>query len=225
MESKLRTQSERLFYYSKSADKKPGKGANEYTTDVGKYDNLSNIKDWRKILSNFYVSPFTWKGKKWNSVEHAFQGTKIALVDPTKGNWFTLDSGNKIGQGDGLEARKNRKLVFLGPKDLEKWDSMKSGIMEDILHAKFSQVPLAKKVLLETGDAELWHSPGRAPAERQYELESVRDRLKSKEKQKISTIKRSRSPSPKRKRSPSPKRKIEKLSDYENVLNLSDFEE
>jgi hypothetical protein len=70
-----------------------------------------------------------------------------------------------------------RKMVFLEPKDLKKWNIMKSEIMEDILYAKFSQVPLAGKVLYFTENAELWHSPGRAKAERQFEIESVRKRL------------------------------------------------
>jgi len=173
----METTSDRLFYYSKSRDAKPGKGANEYTTDINRYKKLSDVKDWRKILSNFYVDPFKWNGRTWNSVEHAFQSAKIKLVDPVKAEKFTLDSGSELGQGDGLAARMQRKMVFLGPKELKKWDSIKSDVMEDILYAKFTQVPLAAKVLMETGDAELWHSPGRAKAERQFELERVRDRL------------------------------------------------
>jgi hypothetical protein len=39
--------------------------------------------------------------------------------------------------------------------------------MESILYEKYTQVPLAGIVLMETDDAELWHSPGRAKAERQ----------------------------------------------------------
>jgi predicted NAD-dependent protein-ADP-ribosyltransferase YbiA (DUF1768 family) len=169
--------SDKLFYYSKSKDVYPGLGVNEYVKDPNLYKGLSKYKDWRKVLSNFYVAPFVYKNRTWNSVEHAFQSEKINLVDPEKAEWFTLDSGHKIGQGDGLEARKNRKLVLLGPKELKHWNKIKSDIMEEILYEKFIQVPLAGRVLLETENAELWHSPGRAKAERQTELENVRDKL------------------------------------------------
>jgi predicted NAD-dependent protein-ADP-ribosyltransferase YbiA (DUF1768 family) len=168
---------DKLFYYSKSRDLAPGKGVNEYVEDPSQYKILSKVKDWRKILSNFYVSPFTWNGRTWNSVEHAFQGSKIALVDPEKGEWFTLESGHTIGQGNGEEARKNRKLVMLNQRKLKEWNEIKSNTMESILYEKFTQVPLAGRVLYETSDAELWHSPGRAKAERQWEMEKARDKL------------------------------------------------
>jgi len=215
----MEPQAERLFYYSKSRDVKPGKGANEFSSDPNQYKTLLGVKDWRKILSNFYVSPFKWNGRRWNSVEHAFQSAKINLVDPRKAETFTLDSGSELGRADGLAARMQRKMVFLGPKELKKWDSIKSDVMEDILYAKYTQVPLAARVLLATGDAELWHSPGRAKAERQYELERVRDRLledtplnvissimnpdKPLKKRKMSSPRKSRSKSSSRSKSPS----------------------
>ncbi len=169
--------SDKLFYYSKSKDLLPGEGVNEYVSDPEPYKKLSKINDWRKVLSNFYLSPFVYDGHTWNSVEHAFQSRKIEIVDPEKAFWFTKDSGHRIGQGNGEEARKNRKLIILSDEELKKWFEMRSKIMEDILYAKFSQVPIAAKVLIATDDAELWHSPGRAKPERQIELENTRDRL------------------------------------------------
>jgi predicted NAD-dependent protein-ADP-ribosyltransferase YbiA (DUF1768 family) len=162
-----------LYFYSKSADKVPGKGANEHVSDPKKYSELKNISHWRKILSNFYVSPFTFDGYTYNSVEHAFQGIKIGMFNKEKGLWFTIESGHEIGQGDGLIARKNRKLIVLSDSQLREWGMKKNDIMEKILYAKFTQVSLAKQVLLETKDAILLHST-RGPAERQYILEKVR---------------------------------------------------
>jgi hypothetical protein len=259
MERKSPPKSDKLFYYSKSRDVVSGKGTNEYVSDPKKYQNLSEFKDWRKVLSNFYVAPFEWNGRRWNSVEHAFQGSKIGLVDPVKGDWFSLDSGNKIGQGDGLVARQNRKLVVLSPAELKLWDSMKSDTMKSILYAKFTQVPLAGRILFETGDAQLWHSPGRAKAERQYELEAVRDMLiqdtdmsilskifKSTKKQtspksvKSKAVKSKTPPKfivaesfeelyekekeKEKEKGKGKKKSSPKLSKYEEVLNLSDFE-
>lgn len=136
---------DKLFYFSKSQDKPVGKGVNEFCNDPNKYTELNNIKDWRKILSNFYIAPFIYKNKKWNTVEHAFQAEKINLVDSDKAHLFSIDSQNEIGLGDGLIARKNRKLVILNGDKLKLWDSIKNGIMENILYAKFSQNELPKK--------------------------------------------------------------------------------
>jgi predicted NAD-dependent protein-ADP-ribosyltransferase YbiA (DUF1768 family) len=69
--------SDTLFFFSKSADKLAGKGTNESVNCTKDYDELNKIKDWRKILSNLYFSPFTYQGKTYNSAEHAFQGKKL----------------------------------------------------------------------------------------------------------------------------------------------------
>lgn len=170
---------DQLFFYSKSANKPAGKGTNELVSEYSKYRELNEVKDWRKVLSNFYVSQFVYDGKTYNSVEHAFQGKKIQLVDEDKANWFTVDSKHPIGLGDGNDARKNRKLVMLSEKTLKEWNDIKHNIMKDILMAKFSQVPLAKKVLLLTKDAKLLHGTRGIPITRQMELEYVRSQLET----------------------------------------------
>jgi ribA/ribD-fused uncharacterized protein len=168
---------DKLFYFSKSSNKLVGQGINEYVKDPNIYSELNKIKDWRKILSNFYVAPFTYDNKTWNTVEHAFQSKKIELVDKEKAYQFCLESKHEIGLGDGLIARKNRKLVLLNSDKIKEWDNIKSSIMEEIMYAKFSQNELPKKVLLGTLNAELWHAGAREKPSRQYELENVRKRL------------------------------------------------
>jgi predicted NAD-dependent protein-ADP-ribosyltransferase YbiA (DUF1768 family) len=118
-----------------------------------------------------------WENRTWNSVEHAFQASKIKLVNPEKFEWFTLESGHEIGKGDGLVARKNRKLIILNHRQLCQWNEIKSKILEEILYAKFSQVELAHQVLTLTRNAVLLHST-RGPAIRQIELERVREKIK-----------------------------------------------
>ena len=170
---------DQLFYYSKSEDKPAGKGTNEIAVDYNIYKELNKIKDWRKILSNFYISEFTYDNKIYNSVEHAFQAKKIELVDKDKADWFCKNSGHIIGIGDGLTARKNRKLVILTSENLQIWNNIKHKIMEDILFAKFTQVPIAKQVLLLTQNAILLHGTKGIPITRQYELENVRNKIKN----------------------------------------------
>jgi len=166
--------SDRLFFYSKSADKKPGKGANEWVSDPEKYRSLAAIPDWRKMLSNFDVNPFVFEGKTYRTIEHVFQSKKIALVDPVKADYFTVESGHSIGQGDGVVAQKNRKLVILGKKELDTWFQMSQHVMESAARAKYSQCPEAMVVLISTGDAELWHVVSRKKPVRFEHLERIR---------------------------------------------------
>jgi len=161
-------------FYSKSADKKPGKGANEFVSSPEKYTELSKIKDWRKVLSNFHVSPFVFDGKTYNTIEHVFQSKKIALVDPIKADFFTLESGHEIGHGDGLVAQKHRKVVLLKKPDLDRWFQISGDVMERAAIAKFAQCPEAMNVLKLTGDAELWHIVSRKKPVRFFHLEKIR---------------------------------------------------
>jgi predicted NAD-dependent protein-ADP-ribosyltransferase YbiA (DUF1768 family) len=140
------------------------------------YDELNKIHDWRRILSNLYSHEFIYDDKIYNSVEHAFQSKKIEIVD--KAYWFCKNSGNDIGMGDGLIARKNRKLIILKPEELIIWNNIKNQIMYKILLAKFTQIPIAKQVLLLTHDAILLHGAKGIPICRQIELEKVRNELK-----------------------------------------------
>ena len=75
------TESDKLCYYSKSKHVDAGSGCNEFVGNISKYSELNKIKDWRRILSNFYVEPFEYEGNIYNSVEHAFQSCKIRLAN------------------------------------------------------------------------------------------------------------------------------------------------
>ena len=167
-----------LFYYSKSANKLAGKGVNEEVLNYKIYDELNKIKDWRKILSNLYIHEFIYEDKTYNSVEHVFQSKKIEIVDKEKAYWFCKNSGNDIGMGDGFIARKNRKLIILKPEELIIWNNIKYQVMYEILLAKFTQISIAKKVLLLTHNAILLHGARGIPICRQIELEQVRNELK-----------------------------------------------
>ena len=69
--------SDKFFFYSKSADKKPGKGTNEYVKNPNDNKDLETIPEWRKCLSNFYITPFELDDEIWNSVEHYFHAVKF----------------------------------------------------------------------------------------------------------------------------------------------------
>lgn len=166
-----------LYFYSGSSDKLPGKGVNEYVSNINNYKELANIKDWRKILSNFYEFPFIYKEKIYNTVEHAFQSEKIRLMDDKLADTFALDSDSSLSKGSGENARNNRKLVILSKDKLIMWDNIKNKVLRDILYEKFTQCDICKKVLLDTRKAELWHGAPRVAKSRQYDLEHIRSLL------------------------------------------------
>jgi hypothetical protein len=172
---------DKLNYYSKSADKLAGKGANEYAFDLSVYAELNKIPNWRKKLSNFAPDAVTLlvDGEYWHfrTPEHAFQSAKIYLVDRVAARLFTF-GGGEIGDGDGSIAQKNRKLVRL-PEDMVKiWDTRKGEVMCQITRARAEQNPSYAKVLLLTMNAELWHTVPRKAAVRQEWLEKIRDEIR-----------------------------------------------
>jgi predicted NAD-dependent protein-ADP-ribosyltransferase YbiA (DUF1768 family) len=169
---------DKLFYYSKSKDARVGRGANEYVFDKSTYTRLGEIKDWRQILSNFYVEPFTFKGKNYNTVEHAFQCEKIKIANPAKAHYFTLDSDHEIGKGDGSIAQKNRKLVKLNDEQIKFWNKNKDSIMIDITRERIRQSDRYRTTLLATLNSELWHIRPRKPAIRNKYLEELREEFK-----------------------------------------------
>ena len=142
-----------LAFYSKSRDVHAGKGASECVETPELYSELNSIADWRKVLSNFHVStqPFIFNQKTYRTIEHAFQASKIALVDPVKADAFSMESGSVLSvNGTGLDAQKQRKMVLLSKEKLEEWDNIKDAVMRDASISKYSVCELSQKVLKAT---------------------------------------------------------------------------
>ena len=160
-------------FYSKSKDASPGKGCGETIPDdmIDSYNNLGNIKDWRKILSNFWEAPFTCDGLKWLSVEHYYQGSKFK-----EENWdfyykFSLNSGGEISKSPALaKAAGGKSGKYKGHQIRPTWMEVDKSFfttcrckteMEQAQYEKFIQNDVAKNVLKATRDAELMHIVGR----------------------------------------------------------------
>jgi ribA/ribD-fused uncharacterized protein len=93
-------------------------------------------------LSNFHIEPFTYKGVAWPSSENAYQAMK---APPNKWESFSKMTPR--------EAKDNGQVVSGFIK--ASWDLSRYYIMRDILRVKFSECPIAREVLLGTGNAHL----------------------------------------------------------------------
>jgi predicted NAD-dependent protein-ADP-ribosyltransferase YbiA (DUF1768 family) len=175
---KMSSSNDKLFFYSRSKHVNAGQGACEVVADPAQYAELNRIKDWRRVLSNFHVSPFVYKGHTYNSIEHVFQAEKIRLMNPDIALRFTMESGDEIGMGDGAMAQKHRKIVLLPKPQLAVWDAMKENVMAEAAAAKYAQCPEAAKILKATKEAQLWHLIQRSSNHIRFEhLEEIRRSL------------------------------------------------
>lgn len=94
------------------------------------------------FLSNFYYADVVLDGVEYPTIEHAFQAAKT--LDPEERQKL-LESGSP-----GAAKRLGREV-----KMREDWDSIKFGIMEDLIRQKFTRYPDLRQLLLDTGDAEI----------------------------------------------------------------------
>ena len=94
-----------------------------------------------RFLSNFWNAPIEYDGIVYSSNEAAFQAQKC------------LDINEKL-RFVGLAPDKAKELgreICLRPD----WESVKLGVMEDIVRAKFTQNPALAELLLATGNRPL----------------------------------------------------------------------
>lgn len=166
-----------LRFSSRSAGKRPGAGAGESVADVSAYAELATFQNWRRRLSNFDVADFVYNGRTYRTIEHAFQAAKIELQDPTAAFTFAKESGSELALGDGLAARKARKIVVLTRDNVEKWNGVSAATMASIAATKYAQNEDARRVLAATNNAQLWHVAPRTPAVRFVHLEHIRSLL------------------------------------------------
>lgn len=197
-----------FMFYSKSADKKPGRGNGESISaeKILEFNELAKMKNWRKTLSNFYMKPkrdgdvqvlFELDGLKWASVEHYYHANKFKKNNPDYYRLFSIDSGSQImddpkkalgagGKTGKVAGKKFRPKEVVMDEDF--FDNKNNErIMEKGQQAKYEQNEMAKAVLLATKDAKLLHYvASRKPKDQRpppvvfYDTMRIRDRLKKK---------------------------------------------
>jgi len=149
------------------------------TIDTNNKINIYAGTNENKILSNLADRPFTVAGENYQTVEAAYQASKIAYAPASEHN---LKIGDKLETKiSGFEAKKLGSQI----QGLEtaKWDKDSSGIMKGLLLESFKQNPEALKALLATGNAQLTHTQdtGKWKTEFPKLLMEVREELKPKE--------------------------------------------
>lgn len=98
---------------------------------------INSFRNEYYFLSNFYISPVTYKGVTYSNNESAFQSAKTLNKEIRK--LFETTTPN--------EAKKLGRVVSLRPD----WDRVKYRIMYEIVLAKFTQNKELKEKLLSTG--------------------------------------------------------------------------
>lgn len=156
-----------FMFYEKSADKKPpgtGSGEKIGKQDLLQFTDLQIVTNWRRMLDDEYVVPFTFDGKQWQTVEHYYQASKFKKGFPDFYAMFSLDSESefcndvKKGKTAGGKMGKYRKelgfeKVSLDPDFYGGRDRVERA---NALTAKFEN-PQLRKVLLATKKAKLLH--------------------------------------------------------------------
>ena len=165
------------FYYKSDGKPYPGKGAGEKIPkdEISDFAELARIKDWRKKLSNLWDGNIIeLDGKKWQSVEHYYQGSKFKKNNYEYYKQFSLDSGSELSKdatlakSAGSKTGKHKTKQFRDPKikmdpDFEK---IKDKELIQAQTAKFNQHPELKNMLTKTGNARLVHySRGSEPVD------------------------------------------------------------
>eukprot|EP01120_Amphizonella_sp_Union-15-10_P003926 TRINITY_DN1438_c0_g1_i1.p1 TRINITY_DN1438_c0_g1~~TRINITY_DN1438_c0_g1_i1.p1 ORF type:complete len:162 (+),score=44.01 TRINITY_DN1438_c0_g1_i1:45-488(+) len=95
-------------------------------------------------FSNYFERTITIEGKDWPSSEHFFQAQKFTSLDYQE----EIRKAPSPGQSKVLGYAKR-------PDFRSDWGSVKDNIMKKGVLAKFTQHEDLKKILLETGDAEI----------------------------------------------------------------------
>ena len=156
-----------FMFYEKSADKKPpgtGSGEKIGKQDLLQFTDLQIVTNWRRMLDDEYVSPFSFDGKQCQTVEHYYQASKFKKGFPDFYVRFSLDSESEIcndvkkAKAAGGKMGKYRKelgfeKVSLDPDFYGGRDNVERA---NALMAKFEN-PQLRKVLIGTKKAKLLH--------------------------------------------------------------------
>jgi len=172
-------------YYQKSSNSQPGKGSGEKINpqDRKNFIKLSKHKDWRRKLSNLYISSFTLDNKQWSSIEHYVQAMRFKNVRPDIYDLFSLDSDSDLAK----DSRMAKIVGETGKYKLERYFSSatrqdadykdnRQYYMYNAMDAKFKN-PELNEILRDTLNAKLQIYVPRNPAKVSSVLMKLRNNI------------------------------------------------
>tara|TARA_B100001758_G_scaffold247874_1_gene267971 strand:- start:9082 stop:10878 length:1797 start_codon:yes stop_codon:yes gene_type:complete len=127
-------------------------------------NGLVQDKSWREKLCDNYIKPdgrFKLGDKEWSSVNHYVTSQELKQRDPAKSDKLSITSGSILSK---------KTIPYM---DLDNNDRYSA------VFAKFSQNPLLKDLLMQTGDANLYMYVTGKPPVRLLSHEKVRNILQN----------------------------------------------
>jgi predicted NAD-dependent protein-ADP-ribosyltransferase YbiA (DUF1768 family) len=179
------------FYEKSSNDRVPGKGSGESIPKeaVLDFSDLNSISNWRRKLDDFWVEPdktFVLDGRRWNSVEHYYQGSKFKESNPEFYLSFSAEAGTDLSKNPEMakaaaSSSGKHKGELLRPTEVSIdptfYGKRKEKELFDAICAKFTQIEELKRVLLETKNAKLMHYLKGKEPEMAEQLIMVREKI------------------------------------------------
>jgi len=172
-----------LQFYAFSADKSPGKGTGDSISDPKLYEELNEIKNWRRMFSSFWSEdPFMFnfdnKTLTYQSYEHVYQAAKFKINGYDELAYkFCVESNDPISKMVGPQVQKAGRLIKLTKEEVGKWDDNMNDIKTKIYRAKFTLDSRPGKALIATKNAQLINAGPRIKKIHCTRLESLRAEL------------------------------------------------
>ena len=155
MEIDLDSEKEEEIDLQKQIESKPKKKLKIVDQNVIHYFNRTKV--YKQLTPSNIDNTFIYKGRNFQSVEHAFQSEKNE--NSTYKDLFTIGSDTYIGKNIAQvkKAGSNANLKKLKLNVLEEWDLIKNQVMEDITKEYLKVNLNVKKILMDTKDKLLIH--------------------------------------------------------------------
>ena len=160
-----------VFRFHKVANPKPlpgmGNGESIGPETVFEYSKLSGIENWRRKLSDMYISSFELDGYKWNSVEHYYQANKFKqsanifdkfISHDVNKSEIEEDSTKAQDYGNSITRKRRIDAIYVNNTELidDDYTFEKGQLSREMAQrAKFSQNYDLKQMLLSTKQARL----------------------------------------------------------------------
>lgn len=100
---------------------------------------VKQFRDEFKFLSNFYITPITYRGSNYRSVEHAFQASKCTLL---KDKMLIKNTSNPA------EVRSLGRQVNMR----DTWHLERISVMTELLRIKFNNPDLQQRLIKLDGE-------------------------------------------------------------------------